>query len=268
MTISEIENVLADLKVRHPNLDKELLTTILLASGWESKAITDALLLFSQSPKTKAVVPQNIPPKPSEEITYYKPDGEEEGDLVVPIEDVKEIKKEEVVTPVVVPPTREDVAVVIQAVEPSLVPDAANDLPSLIQQPSEDKRSKENALPEDLPLIPFESSRHVWSFSKYKDTFHGEVMPENVTEVLGKKEQVPQVSPESISLKTEEKPLKIIDTYHPQTQKEEVTPVDHEEVLLEKEPLTKGDESLVFLAGVMLLGIILILGYMYSNGRL
>jgi len=32
--------------------------------------------------------------------------------------------------------------------------------------------------------------------------------------------------------------------------------------------MTKGDESLVFLAGVMLFVIILILGYMYSNGRL
>jgi hypothetical protein len=41
-----------------------------------------------------------------------------------------------------------------------------------------------------------------------------------------------------------------------------------DDISLEKTPLTKEDESLVFLAGVMLLVIILILGYMYSNGRL
>ena len=48
-----------------------------------------------------------------------------------------------------------------------------------------------------------------------------------------------------------------------------IGPVQEEEkIIVEKVPMTKGDESLVFLAGVMLLVIILILGYMYSNGRL
>ena len=43
---------------------------------------------------------------------------------------------------------------------------------------------------------------------------------------------------------------------------------EEEQITLEKSPMTRGDESLVFLAGAMLLAIILILGYMYSNGRL
>jgi hypothetical protein len=46
-----------------------------------------------------------------------------------------------------------------------------------------------------------------------------------------------------------------------------VTPHE-EEIVAEAVPMTKGDESLVMLAGVMLVAILLILGYMYSNGRL
>jgi cytochrome c-type biogenesis protein CcmH/NrfG len=93
-------------------------------------------------------------------------------------------------------------------------------------------------IPDNLPLLPFESSPHVWSFSKYKDTFHGEVMPHSVEELSQKKPTGQAPSHEG------------------------------DEISLEKTPMTKSDESLVFLAGVMLLVIILILGYMYSNGRL
>ncbi len=65
---------------------------------------------------------------------------------------------------------------------------------------------------------------------------------------------------------SEEKVIPVVVEEKP---KPKVVPIKVEEdVVLEKIPLTKGDESLVFLAGVMLLVIILILGYMYSNGRL
>jgi hypothetical protein len=40
------------------------------------------------------------------------------------------------------------------------------------------------------------------------------------------------------------------------------------EIDFEKTPISKGEESLVVLAGIMLLAIMLILGYMYGNGRL
>ena len=55
----------------------------------------------------------------------------------------------------------------------------------------------------------------------------------------------------------------------PQTPKATPSPVHIPvDVEGEKVPMNKSDESLVFLAGIMLLVIILILGYMYSNGRL
>jgi hypothetical protein len=40
------------------------------------------------------------------------------------------------------------------------------------------------------------------------------------------------------------------------------------EIDYEKTPISTGEESLVVLAGIMLLAIMLILGYMYGNGRL
>ncbi len=107
---------------------------------------------------------------------------------------------------------------------------------------------KQPEIPEGLPLLPFESSEQVWPFSKYKDVFHGEVMPSIVTE-----KQVDQDKRD-------------IRPGIPPTQR--IGPEDDIEIDLEKTPMTKGDESLVFLAGLMLFVIILILGYMYSNGRL
>jgi hypothetical protein len=101
-----------------------------------------------------------------------------------------------------------------------------------------DLPKKEVVIPDNLPLVPFESSPHVWSFSEYKDIYH----KESAISLPGN----PSLSALSSPI------LKIND----------------EEILLEKTPMTKGDESLVFLASTMLFVIIIILGYMYSNGRL
>ncbi len=405
MTLSEIDTILEDLAKRHVNLDKELLTTLLLAAGWESKLIRDAVVLFEQNQKKQStqketlpeinangivapsiaaekakneslkvesieaqsktssapsasVLPQNA----SSDITFYKSDGGEEGKLpvfvdipiqetertlpssrgdqmkkdlereVIPVEEVKAsstveiskkndvIKKQEEVLEVPntdqgitfydhdgkeekelhdfgVIPVIEKPAVIapLLAQEESklaMVPEIQIDqnlpLPILpktitskeafsreVPSPHEEeitnnyhkepvyslvdippKKEPESLIvheqikkerpvsqvvadiPDNLPLLPFESSSHVWAFSKYKDTFHGEVMPHTVEE-LSKKQPI-----------------------------QEAVSHDDEGISLEKTPMTRGDESLVFLAGVMLLVIILILGYMYSNGRL
>jgi hypothetical protein len=102
---------------------------------------------------------------------------------------------------------------------------------------------KEALLPPNLPLVPFESSPHVWSFSEYKDTYHKDLPVSNQESSV---ENSKEVHVQKVDQKVEE----------------------DEEILLEKTPMTKGDESLVFLASMMLFVIILILGYMYSNGRL
>lgn len=125
----------------------------------------------------------------------------------------------------------------------SLIVPKESTLPRVIKKPVE--------IPEDLPLLPFESSEQVWSFSRYKDAFHGEVMPKKELEILETKQEPihqPVLPPINV--------------------KKALVPEDELEIDLEKTPMTRGDESLVFLAGVMLFAIILILGYMYSNGRL
>lgn len=91
--------------------------------------------------------------------------------------------------------------------------------------------------PDNLPLRPFEKTNHVWPFSRYKDVFYGEVMPiENPT------------------LTKEEKKL---------VEKQQI-----EEVYIEKTPMTEKDKELILIASTMLFIVLLLLGYMYLNGRL
>lgn len=107
-------------------------------------------------------------------------------------------------------------------------------------------------LPENLPLMPFEGSPHVWSLSDYKNIFHRDKKTEE--ELDKNSSKVVQVAQQAIE--------------NEQVKKEGGTSDPNEEIVIERTPLNKSDESLVFLAGVMLFFIILILGYMYSNGRL
>ena len=53
MTLSEIEILLEDLIARHNDLDTELLTTILLAAGLDSKTIKEVTFIFKQKKETK-----------------------------------------------------------------------------------------------------------------------------------------------------------------------------------------------------------------------
>jgi hypothetical protein len=111
---------------------------------------------------------------------------------------------------------------------------------SLIETTVSLPEKKQGELPHNLPIVPFESSNHVWALKDYKETFH-------------KEKEVEQKKEEPVSQSSA--PAVIEDN-------------GEEDIVLESVPLTRGDESLVFMAGVMLLVIILILGYMYSNGRL
>jgi len=135
----------------------------------------------------------------------------------------------------------------------------------IVPQESISKIAKEVAIPENLPLLPFESSPHIWSFSRYKNVFHSadkKIEPEPIPEEI----KVISVMPQEKVQEVQQVLLTVIK--QPEPTKPQVNIEENEEVSLEKVPMTKGDESLVFLAGVMLLVIILILGYMYSNGRL
>lgn len=325
MTLSEIETTLGELAARHPDLNEKMLNTLLLSAGWEERKLKEALMLFKQNtftqkgslPETKTATPTLtqpsifVPPliadiaapeknsssateavvlspevvQEEAVITFYHPDGSEEGDLnnvaeiPLPVVETKVVTekftqisempaghddehKEEVtiLTP------GQDVVRDIQDYEHTLVDDftgpretssaevvvaSTAQASQLSVTPSvsvQRLQQKEQEIPANLPLLPFESSPHVWSFSRYKDVFHGEVMADPVTV-------------HSTETKTETALVQPV-------AETEVPLVPLEEVIVEKVPMDKQDESLVVLAAFMLLVIILILGYMYSNGRL
>lgn len=111
--------------------------------------------------------------------------------------------------------------------------------------PAEEKK-KEESIPADLPLKPFDSSPQVLTFAKYKDVFHGEAIPAPIDagasqDVFHKSElmHIPKMG---------------------------VIPKIY--VLDPTEPLTGTDISLAFIVTLLLLTILLLMGYMYTNGRL
>ncbi len=236
------------------------------------------------------------PVKIEEPLTFLQPDGSEEGVLPVftnetvkrneqPKIEQEKLDVDEKIIPVVpknntieeqVNSTTEEIKqteVLLENGQPTLQPEVAKIVPmtepvkteaqpkepeSLIVHedvPAQRTEQKNVEIPGNLPLLPFESSPHIWSFSKYKDMFHRETPH---------KEEVQLITVMPLEEKSSEvAPIKVSKEATVSTPN-----IQDEEVILEKAPMTRGDESLVFLAGMMLFAIILILGYMYSNGRL
>lgn len=127
------------------------------------------------------------------------------------------------------------------------------DAPSLIKEDISDN-SKTDIIPHNLPLRPFESLPHVWSFSQYKKLFHGE--EEEV--------EVKKQSNDAVDKKNIEVPQKPFS----QNETKQNEHKDTGKIVFEKTPKSKSEESLLIIACVMLAIILLFLGYMYSNGRL
>lgn len=210
MTVNEIQSTLDTLRIRHPSLNEVMLRTLLSAGGWDEKSIREAEHLFREPTHEELSPQKSLPPLLKD---YVLPEmvssdhmlvehNEESKDLAISTKEIKITKEEK---------------------EPQ----------SLITPEGEQTLKRDVDLPENLPLRPFESTPHVWPFSRYKDVFYGEVMPSLSLEEIqeAKKQVIKQVHVEAI-------------------------------------PLTKKDEGLIVLASTMLLVILILLGYMYSNGRL
>lgn len=295
MNLTDVEKAVVELSSRHPDLNKEFLRTLLEASGWDGKNIKEAEVILSARlaiptqgksglgfPASRILTNQTA----KTDITFFHPDGTEEGDLAIQESDEVGIKEKNLETKLIEVDPKVDLSekekelsaemtvengglgphvqnassekVVTFAKEESLIVSADRPRPSL----------RTADIPENLPLVPFESSPHVWSFGRYKDTFHPDqdVAPEVRIEPVIQAKQQEEKQIES-HLETLTVPVVNLEV------KPEIShvaqQVPHEpEIDFEKTPITKGDESLVVLAGVMLLAIMLILGYMYSNGRL
>ncbi len=236
MTIHEIQSTLDTLRARHPYLDEALLSTLLSSGGWDEQSIREAITLFrSGKERTDTLLPEmadthhmltehNDSTQPFVEIPQEKEIIQEVVPEVVKISE--EIPEETIISEVVepeMPHVIEQQEPEVPQVEPqSLIVEELPNIPKVQGEP-----------PHNLPVRPFESTPHVWPFSRYKDVFYGEVMP---------KLSVPE---------------------HVEAEKQKV-----EHIHVEPVPLTKKDEKLIVLASTMLLIIILLLVYMYSNGRL
>lgn len=234
MTLHEIEETLHELQSRHEGLNEGMLVTLLRSGGWEEKNIQEAVLLFrsgsgTAKPETVTAAPKTLPPLQTEPALPPEADAEH-----LLLDHNVETKED---------PAKQAVA------EPQ----------SLVEPPSEAVQPHKEELPHNLPLRPFETSDHVWPFSRYRDVFYGEA--DTKTRSEGIKEETPP--PPSIFAE-------------PVTEKKEaagesppiiMAPAAREKGLSHV-PLTKGDEKLVLTAAVMLVAVLLLLGYMYSNGRL
>jgi hypothetical protein len=149
---------------------------------------------------------------------------------------------------------------------------------SLIEPSSETATPrKKDEIPHNLPLRPFETSEHVWPFSRYRDIFYGESEPEPKLEMKEETKRGDFAGDQAQKGDVKDEGAAHLSAEEAKTEKKEEgyaekTPVAVPARAPEKEiipvPLTKGDEKLVVLACVMLLVILLLLGYMYSNGRL
>jgi hypothetical protein len=125
---------------------------------------------------------------------------------------------------------------------------------TVIEKPNLQKEEQE--IPDNLSIRPFESTENVWPFSRYKDVFHGDTMVKT-NEKIEKEEEKPKV-PIPTTIQATEEPKKHIIEKH----------IVIDKIRIAKTPLSRKEEGLVILASTMLVLVIMLLSYMYINGRL
>lgn len=237
MTLHEIEETLHTLKDRHAGLDESQLLTLLRAGGWEEKSIQEAITLFRSSGRTNGTGEEKRDdlPRLQENPVFVPPI---EIDHMLPEGRVEEKDKEA--------PSPESIIVS----DPRIIP-------------------KRDELPHNLPLRPFETSEHIWPFSRYRDVFYGEgeqpvTAVQRPEAIPGSPPVVPAPVPEQRAFVQPEPVM----TARAPAEEVKLPPPQVVQVHVVKAPLSKGDEKLVIMASVMLVIILLLLGYMYGNGRL
>lgn len=228
MTLAEIEDTLENLKGRHPGLDEALLITLLRAGGWEEKEIQEAVSLFEGASGEKTRVAFPAPQK-----TLNLPEEVDNDHLLQSGKENEGSAAEK--------PKNDEKIGEPQSLNPSV------------------PLSKHEELPHDLPLRPFETSDHIWPFSRYKDVFYGD-LPEEEPLAPAPSVSIPAPIKEEIAAPIEtpkvQAPIFIREgpKVSPQTVSEKAS--------------AQGEDKLVILACAMLVAVLFVLGYMYSNGRL
>lgn len=247
---------------------------------------------------------QEVAPVKASDITFLRADGSEEGQLHVEEVAEKRVKEEGTVfVPPVTAPSYEMIktettldkesdevseTVLVSEEDNKILEPITKDEPEslIVQKENIEQNNSWKEIPDNLPLIPFESAPHVWSFGRYKNTFYGKqtedtaekvpkvvvFAPQSVADVV----KVAAIIPQEQNVNTKQVETIVADVHtvaENQKTKDIESPLpvphtDNEAIDFEKTPITKGDESLVVLASVMLLAIMLLLGYMYGKGRL
>lgn len=250
MTVNEIETTLQSLYKRHENLNEATLLTLLKSGGWDEKMIRDAVHIHrritspdktfgdQESVDIKDFLPviQESPVFiPEVDSTHLLLDHYDHVDVIQPAAVESKVNK--------IPESE----VIIEEKQSLVTPEKEQNT-----KPSDIKGvvRKNNEPPHNLPLKPFEATPHTWQFDRYKSVFYGDVEEEIVEE---KKE-----------VKQEIKPVQQI----PVDEEKKLETSVHHVVHMAPAPLTRDDEKLVILAAVMLIAILLLLGYMYSQGRI
>jgi hypothetical protein len=211
MTLKEVENTLETLSLRHESLSESTLVVLLRAGGWDEKMVRDAVAIFRKKKNGTGDDNKGVVFLPeTQQAPVFPP----------------EIASDHLLS--------EHSLVARPITEPAVVPVTISEIKS---QPLTPPNKHEP--PHNLPLKPFDSTSHIWSFEKYKSIFYGDVPSTHEEKVV----------PTQV-LKTEQKDVR------------------HTQVIMQSVPLSKDEQRLVVLAIGTFLVIVLFLGYMYSNGRL
>lgn len=246
MNLTEIKHAVEKIVALNPGITKERLTTLLVASGWEMGSIQEALVLYETiTPDLPAphVVAEDH--RISEHATTLPKDD------IVSLSEPEEtpiVPEEVYIAPVVDVP--EVVHVEQQGAQP-LQEEPQSHIPETLPEEIPTPKKDAPEIPDELPLRPFEGSPHVWSFSKYKALFSGDDTSHPEPPVVIP--QVPQVA-EPVTVHREEVVHQHVHVTVP--------------VVFKPEPLSQKDKQLVITASVLLLVILLMLWYMYSQGRI
>lgn len=283
MNLHEIEKVLRTLSSQHSNLTEETLLVLLRAGGWEEKTIREALVLFrTLDVKAPTGIPTIFPqvdkgmilPHTEESVvlpSLVQEDRRIEEKSILPIPHsvnsnttIETVHKVSQVTfetkrdtpEVEIPQDKqpEKVFSLVEREEPVPIhPENKNAVVAVVEKisiansgkpvvqaaPLPTSVSKKNEFPENLPLKLYEHSPHTVPFSQYRDTVYGTIEEEQEREVHEEKGSYATTVPE--------------------------VEID---ITSTKVSAFQAETKLVILASIMLLTIMLLLGYMYTNGRL
>lgn len=278
MNLHEIETVLKTLISHHSDLTEAKLLVLLQAGGWEEKTIKEALVLFrtiehTATPSIEVVAPrESVQALPHEELIVLPTPVDESHRIeqkvsitnteVLSVDknfgQVEIVHEEKKVVPEVVQEKKIENNVSLIEREEFVPPPKASPvvetgvsvgvsepvtkirMEKTVEQVPEPVTvkgvvAKKVEIPENLPLKLYDFSPHAVPFSQYKEMVY-DTMEEGQGEVLnsgGEKNSAEEVSPAKANTSSFE-----------------------------------AETKLVILASVMLLTIMLLLGYMYTNGRL